>query len=237
MADFIKEKGAIYLERSVRQLVRFIPAIAGAALAAVLIFSFLPAEINTRPVFKYSSIYDREEFGTAGINLLGGPVVVHPHVRDYEKMPVTELREFSGIGSSICLSVEVVNRDYRELEIYFELPEKAPPGLKKAVEQWINTLEEYYVCPIESFRFEVVFYPESRRTAINVTEIEGIRSSSGTVFYGPTGVGRHAVNLIPVIYRNPWRPPTVNFTEGTDRIYRKYNKRFKDFVSDDFINL
>jgi len=227
----------LYIEKSIKYLVKFFPGLLGIAIAVIIVCAFLPADISTRPVFNYSSIYDREEFGTAGINLIGGPVVVHPHVQDYEKMLISELQGVSAIGSSICLSVEIINRRYRDMEIHFDLPEKAPDGLRKAVRRWMRSLEEYYVCPIESFKFEVVFYPESRRIAVNVTEIEGIRDKEGNVFYGPTKIPEHAINLIPVKYLEPWRPPTVNFTEGTDRIYRKYNEEFRDFISDDFINL
>jgi hypothetical protein len=233
----MKYNSRVLLERSIKKLVRGFPLAAGAFAAVILVFAFLPAEINTRPVFNYSSIYDREEFGTSGVNLIGGPVVIHPHVRDYEKIPASLLEEGSGIGSSICLTVEITSRGNGDPEIRFDLPEKTPGGLREAVARWINTLDEYYVCPIEEFRFEIIFYPESRRAAVNVTKIEGIRKRSQSVFYGPTGVPEHAVNLIPVRYTRPWRPPAVNFTEGTDRIYRRYNEEFKDFTSDEFIRL
>lgn len=234
----IRQKAIRYFDLLMKYTVRVFPWLLAAFILIMLYFAFRGADVTVNPVFSYSSVSIREEFGSAGVNLVGGPVVVHPHVKDFERMFASELEGATGMGSSISFAVKIINEGYNDIEINFSMNEGiAPDALKSAVRDWRDYLEEYYVCPIEDFRFKVTFDTEARRTVINVTKIEGVRESRGSVFYAPTGKVKHAYNILPVRYDGRWRLSNINFQEGTKEIYRDLNEKFRKFTGDNNIEL
>jgi len=238
MGDMISHKAVKYFDLLMKYSVRAFPYLLAAFVLLMLYFAFQGADIAVNPVFSYSSVSIREEFGSAGVNLLGGPVVVHPHVRDFERMFASELEGATGMGSSISFMVDITNEGYDDIEIYFEMNEGiAPDALKRAVRDWRDYLEEYYVCPIEHFRFEVTFNTEARRALIKVKDIRGVRDSRGSVFYGPTGKVKHAYNILPVRYDGRWSLSNIIFQDGTKEIYEALNGRFRRFTGDNNIEL